>query len=170
MPNIEIERKFLYSGHQIPHSLLSNTVSLDMVTQFYLKAEKDEEVRMHMEVNSSGIVSCYKTTKTGNGLERTEDIQEITEDEFGMALYESRLIPIFKCRISAMDAHTGLEIEIDTFMGELYGLRVVEVEFQSVEDSQSFKVPQWFGKEVTNDLAFKNKSLWRRLNKMEALR
>ena len=36
---------------------------------------------------------------------------------------------------------------------------VVEVEFNSLEDANNFEVPNWFGKEITEDLRYKNDNL-----------
>ena len=50
-------------------------------------------------------------------------------------------------------------MEIDIFLGALYGLKICEVEFSTEEEAKSFVPPVWFGAEVTNDSRFKNKNL-----------
>jgi CYTH domain-containing protein len=52
-------------------------------------------------------------------------------------------------------------IELDVFRGGLSGLCVAEVEFPSEEEAAAFSPPDWFGREVTDDERFKNKSLAR---------
>jgi CHAD domain-containing protein len=52
--------------------------------------------------------------------------------------------------------------ELDVYRGSLKGLRVVEVEFPSVEASAAFTAPAWFGAEVTTDPAYKNQALAQR--------
>ena len=165
----EIERKFLLNDKEVPKDLLENTVSLDLITQFYTVADEDLEIRYHRQVNIDGEVSCFKTAKCGVGLKRSEDITPITEEAFGNTLYPDSRTPIHKCRISAIDDETGLEFEIDTYQGVLFGLRVVEVEFKTEEEAHKFKVPEWFGKEVTYDSSYKNKNLWRKINQLETL-
>lgn len=53
----------------------------------------------------------------------------------------------------------GLVAELDVFDGELWPLRLVEVEFDSIEMSQAFDPPPWFGSEVTDDERFRNRWL-----------
>ena len=50
-------------------------------------------------------------------------------------------------------------IELDIFKGNLEGLIIAEVEFNSIYDIDKFKIPLWFGLEVTNDERYKNKNL-----------
>jgi CYTH domain-containing protein len=38
-------------------------------------------------------------------------------------------------------------------------LRVVEIEFASEEEANSYSVPPWFGREVTHDQRYKNRRL-----------
>lgn len=48
------------------------------------------------------------------------------------------------------------KIELDVFHGKLEGLVFAEVEFESVEDANAFKGPEWFGKEVSSDRRYRN--------------
>ena len=48
------------------------------------------------------------------------------------------------------------KIELDVFHGKLEGLYFAEVEFESVEDADSFVKPSWFGKEVSSDRRYRN--------------
>ena len=50
-------------------------------------------------------------------------------------------------------------IELDVYHGLLENLLVGEIEFESLMDAQSFVPPDWFGREVTEDERYKNKSL-----------
>lgn len=47
--------------------------------------------------------------------------------------------------------------EVDIFDGENKGLKIAEVELQSV--NQEVKIPDWVGKEVTHDRRFRNANL-----------
>ena len=44
-------------------------------------------------------------------------------------------------------------------MGDLKSLVLVEVEFFTTEQADNFKPTDWFGREVTVDKRYKNKSL-----------
>ena len=50
-------------------------------------------------------------------------------------------------------------IELDVFQGELEGLCLAEVEFESEESASIFQPPEWFGEDVTADERYKNKNL-----------
>lgn len=49
--------------------------------------------------------------------------------------------------------------EVDIYVGNLAPLMIVEVEFNSEKEAGTFIVPDWFGKEVTDDSRYKNKNL-----------
>lgn len=53
----------------------------------------------------------------------------------------------------------GLTAELDIFGGHLEGLSIVEVEFPDVDAILSFKEPEWFGTEVSQDKRFSNSNL-----------
>ena len=53
----------------------------------------------------------------------------------------------------------GKMAEIDCYYGKLKSLKTVEVEFSSFEEANAFQKPDWFGKEVTDILEFKNRNL-----------
>lgn len=52
-----------------------------------------------------------------------------------------------------------LVAELDLFHGVLEGLRLVEVEFPSVEAADAFEPPAWFGEEVSSDPRYRNSCL-----------
>jgi CYTH domain-containing protein len=58
-----------------------------------------------------------------------------------------------------LPADDGLTIELDVYTGRLEGLVTAEVEFPSAEAADRFEPPTWFGKEVTDDDAYKNQRL-----------
>ncbi len=53
----------------------------------------------------------------------------------------------------------GLAIEVDEYAGALAGLCVAEVEFGDEAAAAAFSVPPWFGRDVTDDEAYKNRRL-----------
>ena len=53
----------------------------------------------------------------------------------------------------------GLTAELDLFHGVHEGLRLVEVEFPSVETADAFVPPVWFGEEVSGDPRYRNSYL-----------
>jgi CYTH domain-containing protein len=55
--------------------------------------------------------------------------------------------------------HDGVEIEVDVYEGDLEGLIVAEVEFDSEERARGFEPPAWLGDDVTGDERFLNENL-----------
>ena len=52
-------------------------------------------------------------------------------------------------------------IELDIFKGELEGLVIAEVEFDSVDEANGFTAPDWFSEDVTYDKNYHNSNLCR---------
>lgn len=50
-------------------------------------------------------------------------------------------------------------IELDVFHGELDSFLLAEVEFDSLEEGQSFEPPEWFDKDVSGDYHYTNSYL-----------
>ncbi|MCR5398093.1 MAG: CYTH domain-containing protein [Lachnospiraceae bacterium] len=50
-------------------------------------------------------------------------------------------------------------IELDVFEGDLAPLIIAEVEFDTVEETESFVPPKWFYKDVTSDPQYQNSNL-----------
>lgn len=57
--------------------------------------------------------------------------------------------------------YDGLIAELDIYHGDLEGLIIVETEFKTEEQADSFIVPDWFGEEITENKRYKNKNLAR---------
>lgn len=53
----------------------------------------------------------------------------------------------------------GLTAELDLFEDALDGLKLVEVEFSSVEEANAFVAPEWFGEDVTGSGRYHNSYL-----------
>jgi adenylate cyclase len=144
----EVERK--YQLHEVPARIeWTEVLSL---RQGYLALDGETEVRLRLDANSATL-----TIKHGGGRVRVEE--EIALDrERAEGLWElTRGRRIHKTRRRArLD---GLLLEVDQYEGDLEGLLVAEVEFPDVEAADRFEPPPWFGREVTEDSAYKNRSL-----------
>lgn len=143
----EIERKFLVS--QVP-DVLGEGVA---IAQGYLFIGKDgSEVRMRKKDKK-----YFMTKKSGGDLQRKEVESEISQEEFdaGWHVTEGKRVEKTRYKIP----HMGSIIELDVYTGGLTGLMTAEVEFASVEESQSFVPPEFLGRDVTNDKRYKNQQL-----------
>lgn len=146
---IEVERKLLVSA-------LPDLGKLEAVTvrQGYLTAAGDTvEVRLRQAGHA-----FFMTLKSGEGLQRTEYEIPIEQSQFDV------LWPATAGRRIEKVRHVGrLEdqwvFELDVFFGRLASLVLVEVEFPSIEAAWAFVPPPWFGRDVTDDKRFKNKTL-----------
>jgi adenylate cyclase len=103
---------------------------------------------------------AWLTVKAGAGRTRVEEEVEIEGDRFERLwpLTEGRRIEKTRYEIDAGD---GLVIELDVYGGELEGLVVAEVEFDSEEAAEAFTPPDWLGPDVTEDARYKNQRLAR---------
>jgi CYTH domain-containing protein len=149
---IEIERKFLVAQ---PPSDLERWPST-AIEQGYLTVDQDgPEVRVRRRGGEA-----YLTVKAGSGRVRAEEEIEIEDDRFERlwALTEGRRIEKTRYEIEAGD---GLVVELDVYEGELRGLVVAEVEFESEQAAEAFTPPDWLGPDVTDDARYKNQRLAR---------
>jgi adenylate cyclase len=143
----EIERKFLVSA--IPPEAGQGT----HILQGYLPLTSDEaEVRVRRKGDATVL-----TVKHGHGLDRGEEEVSISAETFDALwpLTEGRRIEKRRYEIQ----HAGATIELDVFDGQLEGLLIAEVEFDSIEESERFSPPGWLERDVTDDPAYSNRAL-----------
>jgi CYTH domain-containing protein/CHAD domain-containing protein len=144
---VERERKFLVSRTpQLP----DNGVAL---RQGYMAIDGTVSVR----VRDADAEGCTLTIKAGRGAVRTELEWPLSRDEFAVAWEQTRGRRIHKTRYRL--PFDGLQVELDVFHDALDGLIVAEVEFDSEHALAEFQPPPWFGREVTDDVAYTNAAL-----------
>lgn len=145
---VEIERKFLVA--EIPPNL--QLFRSKSIRQGYLPSFRLREIEGEYKI----------TVKRGSGVVREEFEFDITKEEFDKLWPLADGGKLEKVRYyvpSPPNADPLYVCELDRYGGNLEGLYTVEVEFLTVEAAESFVPPSWFGKEVTDDFAFSNKSL-----------
>ena len=149
----ELERKWLVE--QAPAELLSQPA--DQIEQGYLAIGEDgSEVRVRRRAGD-----CSLTVKAGHGLSRREFEVELGAGQFDALWPATEGRRILKSRrvLGAGGDEAGPVIEFDEYGGELSGLCVAEVEFPDEQAAHAFAPPDWFGREVTEDDAYKNRRL-----------
>lgn len=150
MSGVEIERKWLVP--QAPDHVLQ--APADRIEQGYLTIGADgAETRVRRRGER-----CTLTVKSGLGLTRAEHEVELTGAQFEAlwpATEGARLVK----RRHVLRTEEGRVIELDVYEGALGGLIVAEVEFDDPWAAESFAAPYWFGREVTDDAAYKNHRL-----------
>lgn len=145
MENTEIERKWLVK--QEP-SDLSEYENIEM-EQAYLNISPTVRIRRE----NDEYILTYKGI--GEGISHAEYNLPITKEAYEHMLPKADGIVIRKTRyVIPLDG--TLKAELDRFKEPYEGLKIVEVEFDSLEDAESFEAPSWFGEDVSNDPRFKN--------------
>jgi adenylate cyclase len=150
MNALELERKFLVA--EAPDDI--DRYPADRIFQGYLAiADDGSEVRVRRRGEKTTL-----TVKQGRGLVRREEEVDITRAQFDRLwpLTEGRRVEKTRYLIRLPNRHL---IELDIYEGPLAGLTTAEVEFTSAAAAQRFVPPDWFGRDVTNDDAYKNRQL-----------
>lgn len=150
MAGVEIERKWLVT--RAPAEALE--APSEAIEQGYLTLGSDEaETRVRRRGER-----CFLTVKSGGGLSRAEHEIELTAAQFAALWPATEGARVLKRR-HLVPGEAGRVIELDVFEGELRGLIVAEVEFDDPWGAESFAPPYWFGREVTDDPAYRNQRL-----------
>ncbi len=144
---MEIERKFLVKS--LPDNLES--YEQKRIAQGYLSTNPVVRIRRSNDE--------YYLTYKGKGLMVREEYDlPLTAEAFEHMLPKIDGILIDKVRY-LIPLEGGYTAELDIFQGHLAPLRLVEVEFDSVEDADAFVAPEWFGDDVTNSGKYHNSNL-----------
>lgn len=153
----ETERKWI--ADEVPSGLPTassshfenRTEEPSLIDQWYTAAETDVELRLRQRTLDETFFEMG--IKRGQGQ---------TREEFGIDLSEEQALELIKASVGKVRKvrhqimWDGLAvIELDLYRGELNGLAVAEIE----NPPEDLEVPEWFGREVTEDRRFKNKNL-----------
>ena len=147
---MEIERKFLVD--KLPDDLSKyNCIEME---QGYLNTAPVVRVRREND--------DYVLTYKGDGLmARREENLPLNKESYNnlISKCDGRIISKTRYVIPLEDEYKNLVAELDVFHKDLDGLIVVEVEFESIEEAESFTPPEWFGRDVTMDGKYHNSYL-----------
>ena len=150
---MEIERKYLISS--IPEDLLPYKCRL--IEQGYLSTNPVVRVRKDNDE--------YYLTYKGNGLLAREEANlPLTKESYEHLIQKADGNIITKHRYEIPDG-TGKTIELDIFDGVFKGTIVAEVEFESIEEANSYIAPSWFIQDVTNDPQYHNSNMSKKVFK-----
>ena len=144
---MEIERKFLTK--QIPFDI--TIYPYKQITQAYISFSPTIRIRQ-------SDASYILTVKGKGHLVREEFELSLTKEEYDRLVQKTEGTPICKKRY-LVPIEGGLTAEVDIYEGELTGLMTTEVEFSSLESAEGFVPPEWFGRDVSKEKAYKNTSL-----------
>ena len=149
---MEIERKFLpkflpENLEQYPHRLIE---------QGYLCTSPVVRVRRSGD-------QFTLTYKGGGMMARREENLPLTEEGYRHLIAKADGTVISKVRYCI--PYGSYTIELDVFAPPFAPLIMAEVEFSSVEETEAFVAPDWFGQDVTFDPAYHNSNMSKRVIK-----
>ncbi|MRN51437.1 CYTH domain-containing protein [Paenibacillus monticola] len=159
---LEIERKFLLPEY--PQQLIQEgqlkILTRHSIDQTYLAIDGGQELRVRKITDlDSGEVTYTHTFKDGKGISREEIEYFISEGLYNQMIEAVKMIPLVKERTTGVWNGTTIEIDVYTQLK----LSVLEVEFDSLEEAESFDAPEWFGKDVSVERQYSNKTVWKEL-------
>ena len=143
---MEIERKFLINT---PPDDLEQYKQAE-IEQAYISVEPT--IRLRKQNND-----YYLTIKQKGFMAREEMEITITKEQF-TRLWDKIETGIIRKTRFFIPLHEKTA-ELDVYRGVLQGLITVEVEFNSIDQANSFNPPNWFGREVTNNPKYSNSAL-----------
>lgn len=167
---MEIERKFTIS--RLPENLESYPCHI--IEQAYLNT--DPVVRIRREDDS------FYLTYKGKGLLAREEYNlplnehsyyHLREKADGNVISKKRyVIPILNPQFNMTQLsstkisvdHISLSVELDIFEPPFAPLIIAEVEFPDKETAEAFLLLDWFSQDVTNDPAYHNSNLSKRIS------
>jgi adenylate cyclase len=147
---VELERKFVVDATPLDFA----SWPAQDITQGYLALGADgSEVRVRRRAGRATL-----SVKRGRGLVRDEVEITIEAEDFARLWPLTEGARVEKVR-SEYELEPGVVAEVDVYSGTLAGLVVAEVEFSDEAAARRFGPPAWFGREVTDDDAYKNRRL-----------
>lgn len=144
----EIERKYLITGE-----FKSKAIKSLQIKQGYLSSIPERTVRVRIQ-DDQGFLTIKGSNKK-NSISRFEWEKEITKEE------ANELIQL--CEVGIIDKKRYIVpfgnkiIEVDEFYGENEGLILAEIELD--DENENIVIPNWLGKEVTDDPRYYNSML-----------
>lgn len=144
---MEIEKKYLVK--YLPENL--EIYEQKRISQGYLCTNPVVRIRRSNE-------DYFITYKSRGLMAREEYEMPLTAEAFEHLLPKIDGILIDKIRYM-IPLENHLVAELDIFQGTLAPLRLVEVEFESIEAADAFEAPDWFGDDVTNSGEYHNSNL-----------
>lgn len=143
----EIERKFLVKSID-----WLNNHRGTVFKQGYLSVQASRTVRVRLE-GDKGKLTIKGKKKGIAGIEFEYDIPKADAEYLLKYICKKPIIEKIRHKVK----FAGFTWEVDIFTGENSGLKIAEIELPNV--NQTFKIPDWVGKEVTHDSRFRNANL-----------
>lgn len=152
MKNKEIERKWLVDEKNLPD--LSKMPYIDII-QGYINSHDKLTFRLrqslYMTHEKNMIGEEYTMTIKGFGTKEREERESIIwKPQF------TTFWPFYEEHTIHKHRYEYNNIQIDIFKNDFDGLFMLEIEFDTLEECDSYEPEDWFGLEVTEDNNYKN--------------
>ena len=154
--NLEIEKKYLVDSID----KVMKYVNLDECKKIYIEQgylSSNPTIRVRKFNNEYCIT--YKSrinNKVSSDVIVNQEIElPLTDESYNNMIKKIDYNLVKKIRYQ-IPLENGLMAELDVFDEKLKGLVMVEVEFENEDIANSFKEPEWFGKNVSADKKYKN--------------
>ncbi len=144
---MEIERKFLTKTVPFVWEVYPN----QKISQCYISVLPTIRLRQ--------MDTQYILTVKGKGHMAKEEFELLLTQQEYIHLMQKAETPVLEKVRYKIPLENGLTAELDIYKGHLQGLMTTEVEFSSVAQAAAFVPPAWFGKEITEDIRYKNTHL-----------
>lgn len=153
--HVETERKYLVDVNNLPYESMK-IATIYNFTQTYINYSPEIRVRARTG-DKNDYYMTIKVPLDDTGLSRQEVEFFISADEYAELVKKQIGTVILKTRYQFWDGN--YYISVDVYSGDLSGLAVAEIEFDSVEEANSYTQPEWFGEDITSDSRYKNANL-----------
>ena len=150
---MEIERKFLIEKENLPENLAS--YPCHRIEQGYLCTSPVVRIRRQDD-------DYFLTYKSKGLMTREEYNLPLNKEAYEHLIKKADGNIITKKRYEIPDGN-GYTIELDIFEELFAGTILAEVEFPTIEAANSYIAPSWFIKDVTNDPAYHNSNMSRKV-------
>lgn len=150
-----IQQRFKFSSYPNIKRLPSEKKRIE---QAYLSVSGNKEDRIRKEGDNLFI----RTTKFGTGATWKVFQRKISKEEYNDLLKNRIGEIIIKEREYLKENPDGTKIIIDRFKGEMMGLIIAKIDFDSMEVAEDFVLPDYLQigvKEITEDKRYSNQSL-----------
>lgn len=151
---VEIERKYLVKA--VPDNI--EEYKCRVIEQGYLSTKPVVRVRRDND-------EYYLTYKGGGMMARQEYNLPLTKESYEHLITKADGNIIRKKRYEIPDG-TGKIIELDIFEGVFEGTVLAEVEFETIEEAESYVAPEWFLKDVTYEKEYHNSNMSKKCKKI----
>ena len=148
-------------------TLKGRIASQERLEQGYLDGSKTREdrFRCRLDLVETDPKRYMRTSRFGSGASRRDFVRRINAEEYQKMKRRAPGLLIGKCRYKLKHDVAGTELRLDEFSGagNLAGLVLLEAEFTSAAEAETFVLPSWLKssvvEEVTENAAYGNRSL-----------